>query len=42
MYVYTVCPRSSGPFIVVTFYIKWVTTSWTYIKRINNIKRTYN
>ena len=25
----TVCPRSSGPFYVVTYYIKWVTTSWT-------------
>ena len=27
---YTVCPRSSGPFYVVTYYIKWVTTSWTH------------
>ena len=27
---HTVCPRSSGPFYVVTYYIKWVTTSWTY------------
>ena len=26
----TVCPRSSDPFYVVTYYIKWVTTSWTY------------
>jgi len=27
----TVCPSSSSdPFYVVTFYIKWVTTSWTY------------
>ena len=26
----TVCPRSSGPFYVVTYYIKWVTTSWTH------------
>ena len=25
----TVCPRSSDPFYVVTYYIKWVTTSWT-------------
>ena len=24
------CPRSSDPFYVVTYYIKWVTTSWTY------------
>ena len=26
----TVCPGSSDPFYVVTYYIKWVTTSWTY------------
>ena len=26
----TVCPRSSDPFDVVTYYMKWVTTSWTY------------
>ena len=25
----TVCPRSSDPFYVVTYYIKWATTSWT-------------
>ena len=25
-----VCPRSSDPFYVVTYYIKWLTTSWTY------------
>ena len=25
----TVCPRSSDPFCIVTYYIKWVTTSWT-------------
>ena len=25
-----VCPKSSDPFFVVTYYIKWVTTSWTY------------
>ena len=27
---HTVCPRSSDPFYIVTYYIKWVTTSWTY------------
>ena len=27
--VSTVCPRSSDPFYKVTYYIKWVTTSWT-------------
>ena len=26
----TVCPRSSDPFYTITYYIKWVTTSWTY------------
>ena len=25
----TVCPRSCDPFYIVTYYIKWVTTSWT-------------
>ena len=24
------CPGSSDPFYIVTYYIKWVTTSWTY------------
>ena len=28
--VITVCPGSSDPFYVVSYYIKWVTTSWTY------------
>ena len=27
---YTVCPRSSDPSYGVTYYIKWVTNSWTY------------
>ena len=26
----TVCPRSSYTFYIVSYYIKWVTTSWTY------------
>ena len=26
----TVCPRSSDPFYKVSYYIKWVPTSWTY------------
>ena len=26
----TVCPRSSDPFYIVSYYIKWGTTSWTY------------
>ena len=28
--LHTVCPGSSGPFYIVTYNIKWVTTSWTY------------
>ena len=27
---HTVCPKSSDSFYVVNYYIKWVTTSWTY------------
>ena len=26
----TVCPGSSDAFYIVRYYIKWVTTSWTY------------
>ena len=26
----TVCQRSSDPFYIVSYYIKWVTTSWTH------------
>ena len=26
----TVCPGSSDPIDIVTYYIKWVTTSWTH------------
>ena len=28
--VHTVCPRSSDPFCIVNYYMKWVTTSWIY------------
>ena len=24
------CPRSSDPFYIVSYYIKWVTTTWTH------------
>ena len=27
---HTVCPGNSDPFYIVTYFIKWVTTSWTY------------
>ena len=30
----TVCPGSSDPFYTGNYYIKWVTTSWTYSKCI--------
>ena len=26
----TVCPGGSDPFYIVSYYIKWVTTSWTH------------
>ena len=26
----TICPRSSDPSYIVTYHIKWVTTSWTH------------
>ena len=28
--IYTVCSKSLDPFYIVTYYIKWVKTSWTY------------
>ena len=32
------CPRSSDPFHIVTYYIKWVPTSWTHnIVSVKNI-----
>ena len=27
--MHTVCPRNSDPFYIITYYINWVTTSWT-------------
>ena len=32
---HTVCPRGSDPINILTYYIKWVTTSWTYTS--NNV-----
>ena len=29
-HVHTICPRSSDPFYIVSYYIKWVITSWTH------------
>ena len=34
---YTVCPRSSDQFHIVSYYIEWVTTSWTYRRYIQDI-----
>ena len=31
--LYTVYPRSCDPFYIVTWYIKWTTTSWTHSSR---------
>ena len=31
---HTVCPSSSDPFYLVSYYVKWVTTSWTYGRNI--------
>ena len=28
-FLYTVWPRSSDPFYIVNYYIKWITTPWT-------------
>ena len=36
----TVCARSSDKFYIVTYYMKWVTTSWTY--SIFALLRQYN
>ena len=32
------CPISSDPFYLVTYYIKWVTVSWTDSRKYRNIK----
>ena len=34
------CPRISDPFYIVSYYIKWVTTSGTYIKKRNGDRLT--
>ena len=36
------CPGSSEPFYIVSYYIKWVTTFWTHSNIINlGYKRGY-
>ena len=37
----TVCPRSSDQFYIVTYYIRWDTTSWTYSIFHNVIDSVY-
>ena len=39
--VYTICPRSSAPFYIVSYYIKWVTTSWTHSIYLKQEKKVY-
>ena len=29
-HAFTVCPRSSYPFYIASYFMNWVTTSWTY------------
>ena len=33
-FLYVHCPGCNNPFYIVTYYIKWVTTSWTHSMRI--------
>ena len=42
LYNVTVCPGSSYPFYVVTYYTEWVTTSWTYSTLTGTLKRYKN
>ena len=30
----TVCPRSSDPYYIVSYYSKWITTSWTLAQNV--------
>ena len=41
-YLYTIYPRSLGPFYIITYYIKWVKTSWPcimfrYLKAVGSL-----
>ena len=35
------CPRSSDPFYIVSYYIKRVTTSWTHSNKLKMFSRIY-
>ena len=37
-YVSTICPRSLKTFYILTYFIKWVKTSWIYISHGKGIK----
>ena len=39
---YTICPRSSYPFCLVAYYLKWVTSSWTHSSIANFILKKEN
>ena len=38
---YTICPGSSYPFYIVTYYIEWVTTSWTHSRLQSYYSKTF-
>ena len=40
--VFTVCPRSSDPFYIVSYDIKWVTTSWTLKLKVKTSRNEKN
>ena len=39
--IITVSPRSGDPLYIVSYYIKWVTTSWTYSNMNYNVYRSW-
>ena len=39
--VSTICPRSSYPLFILSYYIEWVTTSWIHSKAIFNKARKF-
>ena len=42
IFIRTVCPRSREPLCIVSYYIKWVTTSWTLSMLRNRVFRGLN
>ena len=37
----TICPRSSDPYYILSYYIRWVNTSWTY-SNPNKLRRLHH